>query len=312
MPKAKSGNFTLKKIVAAIPAHLAAHRFAALQRSGRYSELRFIQRGKSSFDIVGYQWPDKGVRRKLGIGNARKNPNELPAGTPVSMRLVGPEDRIKWIDGEIIGAVGTDNHGYPVYRCKYELGGKFFEKVCFGSDISVDIADENPTPKKGATRNQVLFGLRGKTLVGWINKETPTQYQISYKVGPRLHHVWRAKDKVKFQSTGKYGRVKNNCPKTANPGAELSEAVRLSKKFNGFVPRRIRRVNIQWPNAAMLIGPCVRLDYFSKKWDGKGKIYFHEFEKPCQVFAAAKPQPDGDNLLIVKGKFEIRPEGITG
>jgi hypothetical protein len=92
----------------------------------------------------------------------------------------------------------------------------------------------------------------------------------------------------------------------------LAEAMRLSQKFHKFVPRSVHKVDIHWPKASMLIGPCVRLDYFSDKWTGKGKVYFHEFDGPCQVFAAARPQPDGDNLLIVKGKFEIRPEGITG
>jgi hypothetical protein len=404
MPKAKSGNFTLKRIVAAIPAHQAAHRFAALQRSGRYSEMRFIQRGKSAFDIVGYQWPDKGVRRKLGIGRARKNPDQFKPGDSVSVRLVGPGDRVHWIDAEVKEIIGRDVDGRAVYKCKYELGGKFFDKTCFPSEIMPEMdpwpnprvgkftedqfermpnwrpfdvgrncvvrvfrggdaafpefvdgrivgvpkpslrvveivtglekgkwitymlrdikkwtkkhypdTSANPLPRGGGvTPNQVLFGLHGRTVVGWINKETPTKYQISYKVGAALKHVWRHKDKIKFQATGKKGRVKNDCPKTANPSGELAEAMRLSEKFHKFVPRSVHKVNIDWPKASMLIGPCVRLDYFSDKWSGKGKVYFHEFDGPCQLFAAARPQPDGDNLLIVKGKFEIRPEGITG
>lgn len=317
MPKAKTGNFTLRKIATAIPAQSAAHRFAALQRSGQYSELRFIQRGKSSFDIVGYRWPDKGVRRKLGIGGARKNPFEYRAGDRVSMRHVDGLGKIHWIDAEILSRTAYDAQQKPVYRCRYELGGKFFEKTCFHSDLADDWPDmkrPNPSAVGAATPNQVKFGLRGKTVVGWINKETPTKYQLSYKVGAQLAHVWRKKSAVKFVLTGKRGRVKNNCPKTAeNPaGTSRAGALELSKKFHGFDPRKIHSVNIDWPKHLMLIGPCVRIDYYSKKFDGKGRVYYHDFEKPCVVMAGASPQRDGTNLLVIKGNFEIKPEGITG
>lgn len=384
MPKAKTGNFTLKKIAAAIPAQDAAHRFAALQRSGQYSELRFIQRGKSSFDIVGYRWPDKGVRRKLGIGRAR-NPFEYKKGDQVELRHVDGNGRVHWIDAVILDRVAYDANERPVYKCRYELGGKFFEKTCFHSDLIDTWADvefnpagekfsaaqlaklraayahkagapaeilpkfhalfdrltvdqlkqlrdakikfvsalalneltrrdkKNPSTVAGATPNQVKFGLRGRTVVGWINRETPTKYEISYKVGAQLAHVWRKKTAVKFVATGKRGRVKNNCPKTAeNPATSRAAAVELSKKFHHFDPRKIHSVNVQWPKHLVALGPCVRIDYYSNKFDGKGRVYFHEFEKPCVVMAGAVPQSDGTNLLIVKGKFEIKPEGITG
>lgn len=247
MPKAKTGNFTLKKIATGIPAHSAAHRFAALQRSGQYSELRFIQRGKSSFDIVGYRWPDKGLRRKLKIGRARKNPIQAGATTP----------------------------------------------------------------------NQVLFGMRGKTIVGWINQETPTRYQITYKHGAQTRTVWRDRTKVKFMRSGKYGKPlplsRNNCPKTANPKDKgIQAATALSESFHGFKARNVHKVKIEWPRAMALLGQCVQVDYVSDKFDGKIRQYFHEFEKPAFVLAAPGSQPDGDGLLVIKGKFKIKPEGITG
>jgi hypothetical protein len=247
MPKAKTGNFTLKKIAAAVPAANAAHRFAALQRSGQYRELRFIQRGKAAFDIVGYRWPDKGVRRKFNIGRARVN----------------------------------------------------------------------PSPSGAATPNQVLFGLKGKTVVGWINAETPTRYQITYKVGAQSRAVWRKKNRVKFQRSGKYGSLsvlRNNCPKTANPPASgaVHAATELSQQFHGFKPRRIQRVRIDWPKALTHLGQCAQVDYVCRKFDGKTRRYFHEFENVAHVLAAPNSQPDGDSLLIIKGKFRIKPEGITG
>lgn len=247
MPKAKSANCSLRKVAEKIPAHLAAHRFAALQRSGQYSELRFIQRGKSFFDIVGFKWPDKSARRRLGVGSARKNPNQTGAATP----------------------------------------------------------------------NQVRFGMRGRTVVGWINRETPTRYEISYKVGAALKHVWRSKDKVVFVTTGRRGLVKANpnkatCPTTANPEAALKSAAELSRKFFGFDPRKVRRINLTWPKALMCLGSCVRLDYLSDKFDGKARVYFHEFDGPCNVYAAEKQQADGSGVLVIHGKFKIKPEGITG
>lgn len=243
MPRAKTGNFTLRKVAVGVPAEKAAHRFAALQRSGQYSELRFIQRGKSKFDIVGYKWPDKGVRRKLKIGGAAKN----------------------------------------------------------------------PSPKGNATPNQVLFGQNGRTKVGWINRETPTRYQVTYKDGAQTRTVWRRKDKVKFQTTGKRGKVRNVCPKEANPVAgHLAKAVKLSETFHGFRARRVRNVKVNWPKALTLIGDCARVDYVCDKFDGKLRHYFHEFEGPCVLLAGADPQPDGDNLLLIKGKFKIKAEGLIG
>jgi hypothetical protein len=286
MPKVKSGNFTLKRIVAAIPAHQAAHRFTALQKSGRYSELRFVQRGKSAFDIVGYAWPDKGVRRKFGIGRARKNPDQFAPGDLVSIRVLDKNKRLLWIEGQVKKILGHDDAGRPAYEVLYELEGQERTKAVFASDIQPAKFERMPNKRPSSG---------------------------TYKVGEVVKHVWREKKRVKFQRSGKYGMpLRNLCPKTANPAAELAEAVRLSKKFTGFMPRKLHRIDIRWPKASALIGPCVRLDYYSTKWDHKGRVYYHEFEKPCQVFAAAKPQPDGDNLLIIKGKFQIRPEGITG
>lgn len=246
MPRAKSANFTLRKIAVNVPAEKAAHRFAALQRSGQYSELRFIQRGKSAFDIVGYRWPDKGARRKYNIGRARKNP-----------------------------AAGR------------------------------------------ITSNQVLFGSRGKTLVGWINRETPTRYEITYKDGATTRTLWRRKDKVKFQATGRAGKLPktpNRCPKQANPttNGELIDAARLSEKFHGFKPRRISQANITWPRALVRIGACAQVDYVSDKFDGKLRQYYHEFEKACHVYAFPRPQADGSNALLIVGKFKIDKDGLIG
>lgn len=240
MPKARTGNFTLRRIAKAVPADKAAHRFTALQRSGQYSELRLIQRGKSAFDIVGYKWPDKGVRRSLNIGRARKNPNQAGATTP----------------------------------------------------------------------NQVKFGSHGKTKVGWINRETRTRYQISYKVGTALRHVWRLKDKVKFVLTGRKGKIRNSCPKTANN--PTTDALRASAMFHGLEPRHLKKQFYTWPKSLSAIGACVRLEYLSDKFDGKRRVYYHDFGKGARIAFDPKQQPNGDSLIIIRGPFKLKAEGITG
>jgi len=240
VPKAKTGNFTLRRIATAVPAPMAAHRLVALQRSGQYSELRLIQRGKSAFDIVGYRWPDKGVRRKLGIG--KKNPAQGGATTP----------------------------------------------------------------------NQVLFGMRGHTKVGWVNRETKTRYEITYKDGAQTRQVWRLKSKVKFQATGRTGRVPNNCPKQANP-TPLQKAEALSRTFHHFDPRYRSRADVKWPKSLTLLGELCRLDYDCSKFDGKRRIYFHEFKKGSRVWAAPESVAGkGVNMIVLTGRFKITPEGIEG
>jgi hypothetical protein len=236
MPKAKPGNFTLKVIAKKVPAALAAHRFSALQKSGQYSELRFVQRGKAFFNIVGYKWPDKSTRRKLGIGRARVNPRAAGAATP----------------------------------------------------------------------NQVTFGMRDKTKIGWIHSETPTKYEVAYKDGPRLRTVMRDKNKVKFVLPKKA----NRCPKTANP--DLEKARQLSKTFHHFDPRYKQRRQIEWPTAMTALGACAQIDYVTDKIDGKTRQYYHKFGRGCRVYAAPKPQKNGDNLIVILGPFKIRNEGLVG
>jgi hypothetical protein len=193
---------------------------------------------------------------------------------------------------------------------------KFVSKLAVNEMIRRGIGKLNPTETKGATPNQVLFGMRGKSVVGWVNRETPSKYQVSYKKGAALAHVWRKKSAVKFVLTGKRGKVKNACPKTAeevqNPSPALRSAIELSKKFHGFDPRKIKRVGITWPKALAVLGACARVDYLCDKHDGKPRVYYHNFEKQCELYAAPGSQPDGSSLLIIRGNFQIKPEGITG
>ena len=280
MPKAKSGNFTLRRVAVNIPMDRAALRFMALQRSGQYSELRMVQRpGGKSCDIVGYKWPDKGARRKLGIGRA-----------------------------------------------------------------------VNPSPAR-VTPNQVYFRLGGKNLLGWVSRSMARTYEVTYKVGAVTKTARVPRNLVKFVSTGKRGRALNpvgTCTKSAtgaagggketfsklrkksaakktgarsgpgwefvpnSPGPALKKALALSRQFFGFDPRKVRSLDVKYPKAVALLGACMRVDYLSDKFDGKQRIYFHEFDSPPLLLASAEPNSDGTSLLLLVGKFKVKPEGITG
>lgn len=147
--------------------------------------------------------------------------------------------------------------------------------------------------------------------MGWIGQSTPTRYRIDYKKRPGqkgYSHVWRRKVEVLFVTTGKPGRVKR-----ANVSRQaITQAARLSQRFHGFRPRRLKRVTLTWPKALALIGHVVRLDYLSDKEDGKSRIYTHDFEQPVQAFASRSGKREQKNLLLLRGKFTITEKGIVG
>lgn len=100
--------------------------------------------------------------------------------------------------------------------------------------------------------------------------------------------------------------------------AAISKALRLalekSEEFFGFKPRYIKKAAIEWPKSLVQIGAGARIDYISDKFDGKVRLYYHEFEGKDLplVFAAPEPQKNGENMLIIVGKFQIEKDGIIG
>ncbi len=94
--------------------------------------------------------------------------------------------------------------------------------------------------------------------------------------------------------------------------AARARALELSEKFYGFAPRAVHQVDIEWPESLVCLGSAARVDYVSDKFDGKVVRYFHEFEKPAALYCDSEPQPDGNCMLIIIGKFTIEPDGIAG
>ena len=93
---------------------------------------------------------------------------------------------------------------------------------------------------------------------------------------------------------------------------ETKKALALSKAFYGFDPRSLKRRNITWPKALVFLGACPQVDYITDKFDGKKRQYYHEFKRPTLIFAGPTPQKNGDNVLIIIGKFKITESGIIG
>lgn len=108
-------------------------------------------------------------------------------------------------------------------------------------------------------------------------------------------------------------KIREHRKRFMNPkvNRETKKALKLSRGFYGFDPRKVRRINIDWPRSVVCLGPAAQVDYISDKFDGVVRRYFHEF-KDAILYASAEPQKDGSNLLIIHGKFKVKPEGITG
>jgi len=102
--------------------------------------------------------------------------------------------------------------------------------------------------------------------------------------------------------------------KYSNPPLKriVSKAVKLSRKFYGFDPRKIKSIDVHWPKSLTCLGLCSQVSYVSDKTDGKMREYYHRFDGKVTLFAGVPSQKNGENLLIIKGKFKIQPEGITG
>lgn len=94
----------------------------------------------------------------------------------------------------------------------------------------------------------------------------------------------------------------------------LKLALRKSEEFFGFKPRWVSKAKMTWPKSLVQLGACAQVDYISDKFDGKTRRYFHEFEgdQLPLIYAAPAPQPNGDNILIIVGKFKIEADGIIG
>lgn len=93
---------------------------------------------------------------------------------------------------------------------------------------------------------------------------------------------------------------------------QLAKAVKLSREFFGFNPRKIKAMDLNVPTVMTHIGGCPEVHYINDKWTGKLVQYYHKFGKDCQIYAFPDPQKNGDNVLMIRGKFKITEDGLIG
>lgn len=91
-----------------------------------------------------------------------------------------------------------------------------------------------------------------------------------------------------------------------------TRARKLSAEFHEFEPRKLHRYEYAWPKSLVSLGRCAQVDYVCDKFDGKVRRYFHEFEGLSELLVDPESQSDGTRLLIIRGDFEIGPEGLAG
>jgi len=66
-------------------------------------------------------------------------------------------------------------------------------------------------------------------------------------------------------------------------------------------------VDYQAPEAAVLIGRLVAVEYYSDKFDGKGRVYRHDLDRPRDLAVSV----DGGTMMIFP-PLKITKRGIEG
>lgn len=75
--------------------------------------------------------------------------------------------------------------------------------------------------------------------------------------------------------------------------------------------KRVKFVEVDLPQALVEIGVCPRVDYISDKFDGKRRRYFHEFTSRPKIYMSEKRMRNGQNVLLIIGKFKITADGLV-
>lgn len=131
-----------------------------------------------------------------------------------------------------------------------------------------------------------------------------------------------AKDFVNyFEVENSYGNFDNYLPKKyiKNPARKKTRVTKprtAEKQYRDFHHKTGSKTVtdvIDIPDKFIHIGKAVSLIYESDKFDGKPRLYKHDFKKHGNVLA----KPEGksgfsDLILMTNLKFKIKKEGITG
>jgi hypothetical protein len=86
-------------------------------------------------------------------------------------------------------------------------------------------------------------------------------------------------------------------------------AARVVRSFTGRPAARIRPLRFHRPRALAKLGRARAIVYESNKWDGKARLYKHDFSKGTQLFADEK----GRGQLYIRGpRVAVQRRGIVG
>lgn len=91
-------------------------------------------------------------------------------------------------------------------------------------------------------------------------------------------------------------------------GKELEKARELFHSFSGHDASPWKKVNIQLPKVALVVGRCDGVLYTTVR-DGVTEKYIHRFKAADAPVLCASP--DGKMLLLVGGAFEFTERGIV-
>lgn len=198
------GHFSLQTHARDLPAEKTIHRFLALQKSGKYSELRIVRQGRSQtrFGIVGYAFPTRRSRRALGIG--KRNPS-MTAGATANQVRFGQAGKTK---------IGWINYATPT---RYEIVYKDGAHIRF----------------VWRAKNKVLFvktGRRGRIATNPYPKEkNPDQAKVKREIqaAAKLSEVFH-------QLAPRYlNKVKIDWPKALTCLGGCAQVNYISDKFDG-------------------------------------------------------------------------------
>ena len=159
--------------------------------------------------------------------------------------------------------------------------------------------------KRAALAKADLYGVRFEGIQARAGGKAPvyTWTDLLYGTTFITHTIRELPDKIIAVRHKFSNPIKNTATK---------KALKLSKKFWGYDPRKLKKINIIWPKALVNIGSAAQINYVSDKHDGQVREYYHEFINPANVYVGEAPQKDGSNLIIIHGNFKIKTDGIVG
>lgn len=88
---------------------------------------------------------------------------------------------------------------------------------------------------------------------------------------------------------------------------QIQDGTELFEEFAGRKPRRADELDHETPEVVIQVGSVVGIQYETTR-DGETAEYYHEFRRKSRPILCVGT--DGQNLLIVGGRYEFTDHGI--